>query len=1032
MRSKSGFVLRGSALLLTASTLGLGVAQAQEARPADAAAQDPAGDADSASTETVADTDIIVTGSRLGGSGFKAPTPVTAVGAEEIKLRGALTVEDGLIQQPQFVGNLFNASGNGQNQGVAALNLRGLGERRSLTLVNGRRYTVTGTNGLTDLNTIPNALIKRVEVVTGGSSAVYGSDALAGVVNFILRDDFSGLEATASYRTNDQSWTPEKSLSLTVGGNFADDRGNAVVSLDYLDRGGILRGEYGFASTQFNDGCVTAASFSRTAPGTPLAVPAGQTCTGAGGRAGLVVANSATIPGGRFVIPTFNSPQSNPALNAALQAAGLQNMTSFGFTFDAGSNAPRAALDPADRYNNSPLNYMQTPLERWMVNAFAHYDITDNVTAYVEGHFSKYVSNIQIAPLALSNNLLVDVNNPYVSAATQNILRALDAAETGTTTVTAGLSSYTNAPNDGRAVIATNRRFAEGGASNGRTERNVFRTLVGLRGDISDAWRYDAYYSYASTLLTENQSSAISISRYQRSVLSQGGAAPVLNIFGPNITPAAYAAITVPATNETRSTQQVIAGNLTGSLFELPAGSVDISAGFEWRKNAISLKPDASGSIGETATAIGTPAAIRGSTTVKEGYGEIRIPILSDTPFFYRLAVNGALRYSDYNTPGIGGVWTYSYGGQWSPTADFTVRGQVQRAIRAPGVDELFAPQLNGTPVVNDPCSSRASPSQQTQAVRDLCIATGVPAANVFTSVIQPNAQVGTLTGGNPNLGAETADTLTAGLSYTPQSIPGLAVSLDWYRIKLKGAISALGGNVQNTFNLCYFIEASSSSRFCQAIHRSPIGELTSSLQSDPYYVEQFLDNTGGIKVSGVDFNAQYSFDVGFSPLGGENGRVSLNTAWSYTDEYTFIPVQALNIKNECAGSFGSVCGQPAPRFKGVSRASLRTGPLTMSLQHRYVGPVTRDLYVVPARQGATPPNKSDITAARVSAVHYFDLSFLAEFSGDLSFSAGINNIFNKNPPLLGSGAQTWGVNTAPGVYDIYGRTMFASITKKF
>ncbi|HKY07005.1 MAG TPA: TonB-dependent receptor [Candidatus Binatia bacterium] len=1031
MRSHYGFALRGATLLLTVSSFGLGVAQAQASAQPEAPAEDPLPQADSDASQPAA-ADIVVTGSRLGSGGFKAPTPVSVVGSDEIKLRGALAVEDALIQQPQFVGNQFNASGNGQNQGVAALNLRGLGERRSLTLVNGRRYTVTGTNGLTDLNTIPNALIKRVEVVTGGSSAVYGSDALAGVVNFILREDFKGLEATASYRTNDHTWTPEKNLSLTVGSDFADDRGNAVVSLDYLDRGGILRDEYSFTRTQLNDGCVTAASFSNSAAGIPLSVPAGQTCTSAGGRAGFVAANSATIPGGRFVIPVFNSPQSNPALNAALLAAGLQNMTTFGFTFDPGSNAARPALDPSDRYNNSPLNYMQTPLERWMINSFAHYDIDDHVTAFVEGHVSKYVSNVQIAPLALSNNILVDVNNPYLSLATQNVLRALDASESGTTTVTAGLSSFTNAPNDGRAVIASNRRFAEGGASNGRTERNVFRAAAGLRGDINDSWKYDAYYSYASTLLTENQSAAISLSRLQRSILSQGGAAPALNIFGPNITAAAYAGITVPATNETRSTQNVVAGNLAGSLFELPAGSVDVSTGFEWRKNSIDRKPDAAGLIGEVASAIGTPSAISGSTTVKEGYGEIRVPIISDKPFFHRLAVNGALRYSDYNTPGVGGVWTYSYGGQWSPTSDFTVRGQVQRAIRAPGVDELFAPQLNGTPVVNDPCSNRVSPSQQTQAVRDLCIATGVPAANVFTAVIQPNAQVGVLTGGNPNLGAETADTVTAGISYTPQSIPGLAVSVDWYTIDLEGAIAGLGGTIQNTFNLCYFIEASASSRFCQAIRRSPTGELTSSLQSDPFYVEQFLDNTGGIKVSGVDFNAQYAFDVGFSPLGGDNGRVTLNTAWSYTDEYTFIPVQALDVKNECVGSFGAVCGPPAPRFKGVSRASLRTGPLTLSLQHRYVGPVTRDLFVVPSRQGLTPPNKSDITAVKVDAYHYLDLSFLAELPGDLSFSGGINNVFDKDPPLLGSGAQTWGVNTAPGVYDIYGRTMFVSVTKRF
>lgn len=1029
MTNKTRFSLRTVALLLTVSPLGLGAAYAQAAPAADAAAQAPVQNGDDTAAQAA---EVVVTGSRLASSGFKAPSPVSVVGEEELKLRGSQNIEQALVENPQFEGNLFNSAGNGANQGVAALNLRGLGERRSLTLVNGRRYTVTGTGSLTDLNTIPQALVKRVEIVTGGSSAVYGSDALAGVVNFIMRDDFKGVEASAQYRTDQHTGTPEKTVDLTIGGNFGEGRGNAVVSLDYQDRGGIQRGQFGYTSYQLNDGCVTAASFSRSGPGTALAVPAGQTCTSAGGRAGLVIANSATIPGGRFVLPLYNASGNSAAYNAALAAAGLTNLTSFGATFDPGSNAARAAVDPTDRYNNTPYNYMQTPLKRWMINTFAHYDIADYATAYIEGHYSRYVSNVQIAPLALSNNILVDVNNPYLSTADQNILRALDQSETSTTTIKAGNATYTNAPNDGRAVLASNRRFAEGGSSNARTERNVFRTAVGVRGDITDKWRYDVYYSYANTTVEENQSAAISLSRLQASILSQGGAAPVLNIFGPNISPAALAAITVPAHNEAETTQQVAAGNLTGSLFNLPAGSVDLSTGFEWRKNAIVVRPDAAGLMGETASANGTPNAIRGSTTVKEGYGEIRVPILADKPFFNRLALNGAVRYSDYNTSGVGGVWTYSYGAQWSPVSDVTIRGQKQRAIRAPGVDELYGPQGQGTPVVNDPCSNRIQPSQQTDALRQLCIATGVPAANVFTAVVQPNAQVGTLTGGNPNLGPEKADTLTAGIVYTPHKIPGLAISLDWYRINLKGAISGLGGSIQNTFDLCYSIQKSASSPFCQAIHRSPTGELTSSLQADPYYVEQFLANTGGIKTSGLDFNAQYAFDVGFSPLGGDNGRISLNSSWSYTRQFTLIPVQALDVIDKCVGSYGAICGQPLPRFKGVSRVSWRSGPLTLSLQHRYTGPVQRDTYLIPLRQGLTPPAKSDVTAEHVKAYHYFDLSFSAQLPAQIELSGGINNVFNKYPPLLGSGANTWGLGTAPGVYEVYGRNFFVGITKRF
>ncbi|HJP69999.1 MAG TPA: TonB-dependent receptor, partial [Sphingomicrobium sp.] len=190
--------------------------------------------------------------------------------------------------------------------------------------------------------------------------------------------------------------------------------------------------------------------------------------------------------------------------------------------------------------------------------------------------------------------------------------------------------------------------------------------------------------------------------------------------------------------------------------------------------------------------------------------------------------------------------------------------------------------------------------------------------------------------------------------------------------------------------------------------------------------------NTGGIKVSGIDLNAQYSFDVGFSPFGGARSRISLNTSWNYTDKYTLIPVQALNVQNKCVGSYGAICGQPAPRFKGVSRVTWQSGPLTLSLQHRYVGSVTRDLYLVPLRQGLTPPAKSDITAVNVGAFNYFDLSFSAKLPGQIELSGGINNLLDKDPPLLGSGAQTWGVNTAPGVYDIYGRSLFIGVTKRF
>ena len=315
---KFGLTIRAAILCGAATSLAHSAAAAaetwQDAALASATPQttnDPAPttpQAKDGETQPIEEVEIVVTGSRLRSDGFQAPSPVSVIGAKELQLSGAQSIEATLVQNPQFLGNLFSGAGNGQNQGVAALNLRGLGERRSLTLVNGRRYTVTGTSNLTDLNTIPSALVKRVEVVTGGSSAVYGSDALAGVVNFILRDDFEGLEAGVQHSRDEHTWTPSTTLDLTAGGNFGGGRGNAVVALSYMDREPITRGQFGFSSVQLNDGCVTPDSFSVARAGTRLTVPAGQTCTSAGGRAGLLEANSATIPGGRFTgVPLYGS-----------------------------------------------------------------------------------------------------------------------------------------------------------------------------------------------------------------------------------------------------------------------------------------------------------------------------------------------------------------------------------------------------------------------------------------------------------------------------------------------------------------------------------------------------------------------------------------------------------------------------------------------------------------------------------------------------------------------------------------------------
>ncbi|ESQ87293.1 TonB-denpendent receptor [Asticcacaulis sp. AC460] len=980
------------------------------------------------------DQPVVVTGSRLAKRGFTAPTPVTVVDAEELKLSGTQNVETLLNQNPQFIGSQNNGpTANTVPGGTATLNLRGFGAQRNLVLVNGRRFAIAGTDGTTDINTIPAALLKRTEVVTGGSSAVYGSDAITGVVNFIMRDDFDGVEIAAQKRWDEPTGTPTYTVDLTVGGNFADGRGNAVVSLDYLNRGSITRGERGdYAFYSLSDGCVTSASWSDDKPGTPQSVPSGQTCVGAGGRMGLIAGGSGDIPAGRFFgIPTYGSAQSNPGLDAALLAAGLQNAGARGFTFDG--DQARPALTPQDDYNLGPENYLIIPQTRWMANTFIHYDFNEKVTAYLEAHFSNNVVNMQLAPTNINGNFLLNVNNPHVSSQMREVLHQLDMRETGPQSITQGTLTLTTTPNDGLAVLGIGRRLVEVGDRFNSSERNVFRTAFGIRGNLGNAsdsflrdLKYDLYYSYARTQNTDSQRGSASRSRYAQALLSQNGQAPVLDVFGKDsISAAGAAAIAINSTNIQTAQQQVVVANLSGEAFDLPAGPVDFNAGFEWRYNEAKYTPDTFLSSGDV-SGFNAAKPTSGSVAVKEVYGEVRAPILADLPLARRLNINGAFRYSEYDLKGVGGVWTYSVGGEWSVNKSITFRSQFQHAIRAPNVGELYGGQSLQFASATDPCSSRAPSAQQTAAVRTLCEATGVPSAAVFGTGVQPNTIIGNTIGGNPNVGEEQSDTYTFGAVFTPSFVPGLAVAIDWYSIELDGAIAPLGGGLQNTLNLCYTIIADANSEFCKAITRSnTTGEITS-----PNYVVTTNANTGGIKTSGVDFDGRYSFRTDWGLFDG-GSRFDLGATWTYTDEFTSTPVQALpHLKNYCVGAYGPTCGQPIPQWKGVSRVTWRNGPLTLSLRDRYIGKVMIDRYLLPKRANGTVPALEALTRPVIEGQHYFDLSFAYELPSHVEVYGGIQNITAKDPPVVGSSQAN--ANTWAATYDVEGRVFFLGAKVNF
>ncbi|QAY77068.1 TonB-dependent receptor domain-containing protein [Sphingosinicella sp. BN140058] len=981
--------------------------------------------------------EIVVTGSRIARNGFAASTPVNVVDAQDIKLSGNVNIERMLAQLPQAVASqLGSATSNTVPGGFADVNLRGFGSTRNLVLVNGRRFAIYGPEQVTDLNTIPTTLIARTEVVTGGSSAVYGSDAITGVVNFIMREDFEGVEARAQINMDRPTQTPTYNIDLTVGGNFADGRGNVVVSGNYLKRGSITRGQRGsFAFDSLEDACVVAGTSRSDRAGTPLTVPAGQTCTSAGGELGFRAGGSGDIPNGRFSgIPTPGSAQSNPALNAAYAAAGIGGMGAFGFTFDEAGAAARAALDPQDRFNLAPDNYLIQPQERWMINSFSHYDFTDSITGYMELHYSNNVVNARLAPTNVGAPTLFDVNNPYLTPQLRDVLRQLDLRETGTTNVTSGTSSRTTVAGDNLAVLTAGRRYVEVGPRLASERRNVFRGAWGVRGklgDLSDSFltnlKYDLYYTYArseDTLLLRN---AISRSRLQASLLSVGGASPVCNIFGANVSDACADAIRISATNTTIATQQVAQGSVTGNLFSLPAGPIGFSTGVEWRKTSARFTPDSFLSSGDV-VGFNPGLPTEGSVSVKEIFGELRVPLIHDTPLIESLIANGAFRYSDYSLSGIGGVWTYLGGLDWRVSPDLAFRGQYQRAIRAPNVNELFGGVTRVVGVTTDPCSSRAAAAQQTAAVRDVCIATGVPASQVFTAGVQPNTIFPADFGGNPNLGEEKSDTYTVGAVITPRFAPRLYLSVDYFNISLDGAIAPLGGGAQNTLNLCYLVLQDATSEFCQAVRRNP----TSGEINDPYALQIRNANTGSLKTSGVDFAARYTFDLGFGLPGiAETSRIELGTNVTWLREFTSTPVVAFpDLQNECAGSFGPTCGQPLPRWRGTSRVTWSLADLSLSLRHRYIGKVTTDRYIVPHRQGsAATPLLTNIAYPVLDDQHYFDLSFSYDIGENAQLFGGANNIFNNKPPITTQGPNA---NTFSATYDVIGTEFFLGATFKF
>jgi outer membrane receptor protein involved in Fe transport len=923
---------------------------------------------------------IFVTGSRIRTGRQAASIPVDVVSAEQIKLSGFQNIEQVLNNMPQFVPSRTastNSTANPTATGAATLDLRGLGPQRSLVLVNGRRYTFFDSSQTTDVNSIPVSLIKRVEVVTGGASAVYGSDAVAGVVNFILRDDFEGVEFRSQFNQTTQGDGNATDFTLTMGGNFAEDKGNAVVAFNYLDREAIMTTDRGFSSSVLTDG------------------------NDANGNRALVPGGSSFVPNGRFTgLPSSTAAIGAIAgMDAALAAAGLTGIDGNGFIPDASGTSVRPFTRPGDLYNYTLDNFLRIPQERYNITVLADYDVGEDAKIYFEGAYSHNETTTGFAPAFINQVLPIEVNNPYISPELSNVLQLIDGSEVG-----AGA-------NDGLVGLGVRRRLVEAGPRRNNDTRNAFRALIGVDGTISD-YTYNAYYSYARSDNTQTQQGNVSRSAFASGILSSGGAAPVVNPFGPNISAAGVSFIDIAATNIEVTELNVFGATLSGELFDLPAGALAATVGTEWRSSSASFNPDEALLTGDVAGFNSIdPAA--GEIDVRELFIEVHVPLITDAPGIRSLDASAAYRYSDYDLGQTGGVGTFLGGLDWSVNESLAFGAQYQRAIRAPSVGEAFGGQRLFPVGASDPCADPSAAADPT--ISALCVATGVPAALVGNVSIQPDVEIPGLFGGNPNLREEESNTFTLSAVITPAMLPNLRVSLDYFDIEVENAISAFGGSVNNILNVCYNQVQNIGSTACQAVGRNSVSGSIDTL--NPVLATNV--NVGGLATSGLDLQVGYNFELDFA--GGSDLNVLFNA--TFLGDYDLTPIADLNTVNDCAGAFGRTCGEPKSDLKMNTSLNWTRGDFTLGLRHRWADGTTLD----EVQFGANPATKA---VPELDGYSFLDISFNYDATEELSIWGGLINALDQDPPLLGS-RQTR-ANTSPDTFSPIGTELFIGGAYRF
>lgn len=952
-------------------------------------------DSDTGVDET-ASTGIVVTGTRIVRDGFTAPTPVTVATTEDLIKSTPTALPDALNKLPQFQNSLSpgKSANNFSNFPIHGnvLNLRGLGTPtnnpkgplRTLILMDGVRVAPTTFIGTIDTNVVPNLLVQRVDVVTGGASAAWGSDAVAGVVNFVLDKKFTGIKGVAQAGVSQRGNNGNHRLGVAWGADFAGDKGHILLSAEYYANDGMRRrdravGRQGLTYVGATVGC------------TPPAGQPASVCTPGGSANPYVVASDIRIHAAAENGKIFAA--GNPFNNFKVNADGTLS------PFSNGTAVGTAGIGiGGDGYRIPDSNHTITPYKTYHGFGRVSYELSDGIEWYAQATVSR--SDLNYDPLANSlvqgnPTLTIYQGNPYIPAAL---------AATLTPGGSFGFNGYYGSSQQTRVKERT----------------DFWQATTGLDAELGGGWKASLSYTHGDSRHDMDQSGLWDWRKTLAAVdvVSVGGVPTCrvltlpqfasayagckpINLFNGapiNTSPDGYAYATGTSSYRARFKHDSIVGTLSGSLFELPAGPVDIVVGAEYRHQSLNLASNADPALLDTAaernayfagvsdrgllgsqlfywlTNVGTA---NGKLNVKEVFGEVAVPLLKDTPFFEELSVNGAARYTDYSTSGS--VTTWKVGATWKPIRDLLFRGTYSRDIRAPNLYELFRGDQSGIGIVLDPV-------------------TGL------------NQNASTVSGGNPNLKPEVAKTLTVGAVVTPEALPGFSFSVDYYRIRLKGAIDSLSS--QQILNNCAAFGAGTPE--CLLITRP-------SPNAFPSQIRISEANISFLNTAGWDFDMSYRTEV------GETGALAVRLYANYLSQFTTQQFAGQPLI-KYAGRNGVGSNPVAyPRWRGTFSLDYSQGPFGITWSQQYIGKMTHLNIAAPAL--------SNFVDASVGAVTYTDLSLrwnVEAGNGNLEFFTTVNNLFDKNPPIIPGTVAGVNLPTNISTYDVIGRAFTGGVRFKF